>query len=41
MQFYDPLSKRVFAFNAKGNSITVINAENHYVKATVALHGKP
>lgn len=38
---YDPLSKRVFAFNAKGNSITVINATYHYVERTVALHGNP
>jgi DNA-binding beta-propeller fold protein YncE len=38
---YDPFSKRVFAFNAKGNSITVINANYHYVEKTVALQGSP
>ncbi|MCX6245087.1 MAG: YncE family protein [Bacteroidetes bacterium] len=38
---YDPFSQQVFAFNARGNSVTVIKAENDSVVATVKLRGNP
>jgi len=38
---YDPFSQQVFAFNARGNSITVIKAENDSVVRTVKLRGNP
>lgn len=38
---YDPFSQRVFAFNAKGNSITVIDGETNDVLSTVSLRGNP
>jgi DNA-binding beta-propeller fold protein YncE len=38
---FDQFSERVFAFNAKGNSVTVINAENDSIKSTLALRGSP
>jgi len=38
---FDPFSQRVFAFNAKGNSVTVIDVETNDVLLTVALRGNP
>jgi DNA-binding beta-propeller fold protein YncE len=38
---FDQFSERVFAFNSKGNSITVIDAESDEVKSTLALRGSP
>jgi YVTN family beta-propeller protein len=38
---YDPYSKRVFAFNGRGNDVTAIDAASGKVAGTVALDGKP
>jgi YVTN family beta-propeller protein len=38
---FDPFSNRVFAFNAKGNSVTVIDAETNDVLNTIPLRGNP
>lgn len=38
---YDPASKRIFAFNANGNSTTAIDASTGVVAGTIALGGKP
>jgi len=38
---FDRFSQRVFTFNAKGNSITVIDPKTNEVKATVPLRGSP
>jgi YVTN family beta-propeller protein len=38
---FDPFSNRFFAFNAKGNSVTVIDAESNNVLSTIALRGNP
>lgn len=38
---FDPFSYRVFVFNAKGNSITVIHAGSNDVDTTVQLRGNP
>jgi DNA-binding beta-propeller fold protein YncE len=38
---YDPFSYRIFVFNAKGNSITVIHAGSNDVDTTVHLRGNP
>ena len=38
---YDPATKRVFAFNARGQDATVIDASSGNVIGTVKLEGKP
>jgi len=38
---FDQFSEKVFVFNAKGNSVTVIKAENDSIKSTLALRGCP
>ena len=38
---YDPVSKRVFAFNGRSSDATAIDAEKGTVAGTVALEGKP
>ena len=38
---YDPSSKRVFAFNGRGGSATVIDAAEGKVAGTIDLGGKP
>jgi YVTN family beta-propeller protein len=38
---YNPISKRVFAFNGRSENVTVIDATNGKVLGTVALGGKP
>jgi len=38
---YDQFSQRVFVFNSKGNSVTVIDAETNNLLSTVALRGNP
>ncbi|MCX6247589.1 MAG: YncE family protein [Bacteroidetes bacterium] len=38
---YDMFTQRVFVFNAKGNSITVIGADSCHVDSTVLLRGNP
>ena len=38
---YDPFSQRIFAFNAKGNSVTVIEAGTDSTIATIPLRGNP
>jgi DNA-binding beta-propeller fold protein YncE len=38
---YDPVSKRVFAFNGRGSDATAIDAEKGTLAGTVALEGKP
>jgi YVTN family beta-propeller protein len=38
---FDRFSQRVFTFNAKGNSITVIDPKTSEVQATVPLRGSP
>jgi YVTN family beta-propeller protein len=38
---YDSIHSEVYAFNGRGKSVTVINAKNNNVVATVPLSGKP
>jgi DNA-binding beta-propeller fold protein YncE len=38
---YEPITQRVFAFNGRGHSATVIDAHTNLVVATIALAGKP
>jgi len=38
---YDPFSKRIFAFNGKSNSATVLDPASDSVVATIPLGGKP
>ena len=38
---YEPVTQRVFAFNGRGHSATVIDAHTNLVVATIALAGKP
>jgi DNA-binding beta-propeller fold protein YncE len=38
---YDPFSQRIFAFNAKGNSVTVIEAKTDSTVGTIPLRGNP
>jgi YVTN family beta-propeller protein len=38
---FDPFSKKVFVFNAKANSASILNAETNKVEATIALSGNP
>jgi len=38
---YDPLSKRVFIFNARSHDATAIDAKTGEVAGTVPLTGKP
>src|SRR5580698_5597376 len=38
---YDPASKRVFAFNGRSSSATVVDAEKGTLAGTVTLEGKP
>jgi DNA-binding beta-propeller fold protein YncE len=38
---YEPITQRVFAFNGRGHSATVIDAHTNLVIATIALAGKP
>ena len=38
---YDPFSRRVFSFNASGNSVTAIDAVSNQVVGTIGLSGKP
>jgi hypothetical protein len=38
---YDPLSKRVFAFNGKSHNVTVIIAKTNGIAGTIQLPGKP
>lgn len=38
---YDAISKRVFAFNHHGDSVTVFDAEDGKVAATIELGGEP
>ena len=38
---YDPVSKRVFTFNGRGQNTTAINAADGTVAGTLALGGKP
>lgn len=38
---YEPTTQRVFAFNGRGQSATVIDAHTNLVVATIALAGKP
>ena len=38
---YDPLSKRVFAFNGRSNDTTAIDAASGKVAGTIPLDGKP
>ena len=38
---YDPFSQHIFAFNAKGNSITVIDAVTDSAISTILLRGNP
>jgi DNA-binding beta-propeller fold protein YncE len=38
---YEPVTQRVFAFNGRGHSATVIDAHTNLVVATIPLAGKP
>lgn len=38
---YEPVTKRVFAFNGRSNNATVIDAQSNKVAGTIALSGKP
>ncbi len=38
---FDQFSKRVFVFNAEGNSVTIIDAGNNYIRSTISLRGSP
>lgn len=38
---YEPMKKRIYAFNAHGHSVSVIGAQSEKVIATVALSGIP
>lgn len=38
---FDQFSEKVFVFNAKGNSATVIDAETDEIKSTIGLRGSP
>src|SRR5205807_1225498 len=38
---YDPVTKRIFTFNGRGNNATAIDATTDKVVGTVNLNGKP
>jgi YVTN family beta-propeller protein len=38
---FDPFSKKVFVFNAKANSASILNSETNKVENTIALSGNP
>lgn len=38
---FEPLTQRIFAFNAEGHNVTVIDASSNAIIATVALDGQP